>query len=390
MIGPLCAELEDNRKGKARDVLFCPVCDESQLRDFIATLKKLEGHKDLDCFFLYRKGMRINLKSGIFDSLSALHAEESFPLGSSGAFFAGTYALFHEGYDVIVIADTDAVPSSKNILRVLLQKARELRKVVVPFNNPKENTAPAKTYVINQWGAFPRSVFEKVGFYTPYMWRGGEDYDFMLRLRNADLLLPLSEIRIYHPRAGYTVFHKMTEKKKFYPYIAGLMKAFLFHSERDAFAAVKFLAWYVFYAFFGDVFSDKDIFIALSNCNRFTTEYTFSDFSAKAEIKKIKEKAAFPSSFLDKVFKEPKLLLSLLVYKKARIYTDEINLKMPRIALLAGIIKGSVLLPFRFVQAGLAFMKWKQERKKVVYPVKPENAKEAIETYKRLITEKNL
>lgn len=390
MIGPLCIELEDNRKGKAKEVLFCPVCDEIQLKDFITTLKKLEGHNDIDCFFLYRKGMRIDPESGVFDGLSVLHAEERFPLGSSGAFFAGTYTLFHEGYDVIVIADTDAVPASKNLLHILLQKARALRKVVVPFNNPKENIAPAKTYVINQWGAFPRSAFAKAGFYTPYMWRGGEDYDLMLRLRNVGLLLPLNETFIYHPRPGYTIFHKMAEKKKFYPYAAGLMKVFLFHSGHDLGTAAKFLVWFVFYAFFGDVFSDKDIFMMLSNCNRFTTEYNFSNFSVKTEIKKVKERAAFPSSFIDKISKEPKILLSLLLTKKAEVYTDEIHLKISRIELLTGIIKGVSLLPYRFAQACLALMGWKQERKKVVYPVKPENAKEAIEVYKRLITEKNL
>lgn len=390
MIVPLCTVVYDARKNKARGALFCPVCDEDQLKEFIETIKHLEGYNDIDYFFLYKKGLPINPKSELFKGLSAIHAEENIPLGSSGVFFVGPYALFQENYDVIVIADTDAIPSSKRMLRILLHKAAEVQKVVAPLNNPKENAARAKTYVINQWGCFPRFVFEKVGFYTPYMWRGGEDYDFMLRLKEADLLLPLKEIFVYHPRAGYTIFHKMLEKKKFYPYVAGLMKAFLFHSERNPSAALKFAAWYVFYAFFGDVFSDKDMFMALSRCNRFVIEYPFADLTFKVGIEKIKEKAVFPSSFLDKITKEARLLFSLFISKKARIYTDEITLKIPRVELLVGIVKGLVLLPFRLIQALLALMQWKEERKKVVYPVDTKNAEEAIRIYERLIKEKKL
>ncbi len=387
---PLCTVLFDARKEKASAVLFCPVADEEQLKGFVTIVKQLEDYKKVDYLFLYRKGFMIKHKSGLFNGLSAIHAVENLPLGSSGAFFIGTYALFREGYEVILIADTDAMPGSKRILPILLQKALQLHKVIAPFNTPKENTAPTKTYVINHWGAFPRSVFEKAGFYTPYMWCGGEDYDLMSRLNKTGLLLPLTDVFIYHPRAGYTIFHKMVEKKKFYPYVAGLMKVFLFHSERDIFAALKFFTWFVFYAFFGDVFSDRDIFMMLSKCNKFTTEYDFADSIARVEIKRIKERAAFPSSFFGKILKEPKLLFSLLFFKEAGIYTDKIRLKISRVELFAGIIKALFLVPFRFAQAILAFIKWKKERKKVVYPINVKNAKEAIEIYKRLVTEKKL
>ncbi|MEM2954834.1 MAG: hypothetical protein QW625_02705 [Candidatus Nanoarchaeia archaeon] len=390
MIVPLCTVRENNRKGKADEVLFCPVSDEHQLKEFITTIRKLEGYGTIDYLFLYKKGFPINPKSELFDGLSAIHAEENIPLGSSGVFFVGSYALFQEGYKVIVIADIDAIPSSKKILSILLRRAYELQKVAVPLNNPKENIVPAKTYVTNHWGAFHRSVFEKVGFYTPYMWRGGEDYDFMLRLKEAGLLLLLEEIFVYHPRAGYTIFHKMAEKKKFYPYVAGLLKAFLFHSERNLLAGLKFIIWYVFYAFYGDVFSDSDMAMTLSKCNRFTTEYHFTDLTTKIEIKKIKEKAVFPSSFLDKISKEVRLLLSLLLSKRALIYTDEITLKISRAELLFGVVRGLLLLPFRFIQAFFCLMQWSRERKKVIYPVTTKNADEAIAIYEKLIKEKKL
>ncbi len=389
MIVPLCTVLADNRKGKAKEVLFCPVCDESQLKEFIAIIRRLDYYDKIDYFFLYRKGLSISPKSGLFDSLSAVHAEENIPLGSSGVFFVGPYALFQEGYETMVIADTDAIPGSKQMLRILLQKAHELQKVVVPLSNPEENTALGKGYVINQWGAFPCSVFEKAGFYTPYMWRGGEDFEFLIRLKNANLVYLNKNARISHPRAGYTIFHKMTEKKKFYPYVAGLMKAFLFHSGNPL-AALKFITWYAFYSFFSYVFSDNDLLLVLSKCNRFTTEYSFTESMPKIEIRKIKERAALPSSLLDKISKEARLLLSLLIFKKAWIYTDEINLKISRLRLLGGIMKGLLVLPFRFVQAFAALIKWRDERKKVIYPITTKNAKEAIKIYERLVTEKKL
>jgi len=376
-----------NIKKKKDIVIVCPVGDVEELKNFAKYLKNSGISKLADVVFVYKKG----LDFVPLEDISALHIKEKIPLGTAGAFFAAAYAGYSLGYKIIAVTDIDAFIDSKESFSECVKLAKKENKVVFPLCTSQEDSNPQKTvsYGVNGFAFYPRSVFEKAGFYTPYMWRGGEDYDFMSRLNKTGLLLPLTDIFIYHPRAGYTVFHKMAEKKKFYPYVAGLMKVFLFHSERSVFALLKFFTWFMFYAFFGDVFSDKDLLVMLSKCNQFTTEYNFTDQISKVEIKRVKERAAFPSSFFDKVLKEPKLLISLLFFKEARIYTDEIKLKISRVELFAGIIKALFLAPFRFVQAILAFIKWKKERRKVVYPVNVKNANEAIKIFADIVN-KNL
>ena len=381
--------IADNRRKKAEVALFCPVGDKNQLIEFLKVIRKLDYHDKIDCLFIYPRNFEIDPEDSIFDGLSIIHMEETLPIGTSGAFFCGSYFLYLENYNFIIIADIDAFPGSNDFLFFLLKEAKEKSMVILPICKLNESTEEFISS-ISHWGIFPHFVFEKVGFYTPYMWRGAEDYDLMIRLNKNNLLDVNTDLFFYHPKTGYTIFHKMAEKKKFYPYVTGLMKVFLFHSERDIFAVLKFFAWFMFYAFFGDAFSDRDIFMMLSKCNKFTTEYNFTDPISKVEIKRIKETAAFQSSFFDKILKEPKLLISLLIFKKAHVYTDEIQLNITQTELLLGIAKAFFLVPFRFIQSIYTFMKWKDERKKVVYPVTIHNIEEAIKIYKRFLTEKKL
>ena len=384
MIIPLCKEIADNRKGKAKEVIFCPVGDKEQLKDFITNISKLDGYKDIDYFFLYKKGMQINPKSKMFNGLSVIHAEEDLQIGTSGAFFVGSYALFNEGYEVIVISDIDAVSTSKQMLRILLQKARELQKVVAPLSKAKDEINESQCYNTNQWGAFPRSVFETLGFYTPYTWRGGEDFDLKIRLEKAGLISISKDIFIYHQHSGYTIFHKIVEKKKFYPYVAGLMKAFLLQSQHDIKAAIKFLVWYLFYAFFADAFSDNDLVKTLKKSSDFLAFHPTNQ-KKEIEIKKVRNKGVYLHSSSLRFLLTPAILTSLLLSKKALVYTDEIILQTSRINLLLGLIKATILIPWRILQAFSSLFSGIKTGKKLIYPVKPENAKEAIEIYKKMI-----
>lgn len=165
------------------------------------------------------------------------------------------------------------------------------------------------------------------------------------------------------------------------------MKVFLFHSEFSFKSTLKFIVWYVFFAFFGDVFSDRDMVMTLTKCNCFIFNYSFTNPSNNIEIRRVREKAVFPSSLFNKISKDFLILFSLLITKKANIYTDEIILKMSRIELLFGIVKALLLLPLRFFQAQKALLDWKKERKKVIYPITLKNIKKAIKIYEKLIKE---
>ncbi|MEM3362646.1 MAG: NAD(P)-dependent oxidoreductase [Candidatus Bilamarchaeaceae archaeon] len=95
MIVPLCKIVADKRKNNAQIALFCPVVEMLlQLKEFITTMRQLDGYNKIHYFFLYRKGLSIDPYAELFKDLSAVHAKEEFSLGTSGAFFIGSYALF--------------------------------------------------------------------------------------------------------------------------------------------------------------------------------------------------------------------------------------------------------------------------------------------------------
>ena len=51
-------------------------------------------------------------------------------------------------------------------------------------------------FCVNQYGVFPRAIFEKVGFATPYFYRGAEDYELMFRLQEHGLLSVNKDARV--------------------------------------------------------------------------------------------------------------------------------------------------------------------------------------------------
>jgi len=382
--------IADNRRKKAEVALFCPVGDKNQLIEFLKVVRKLDYHDKIDYLFIYPRNFGIDPEDSIFDGLSIIHIEETLPVGTSGAFFCGSYFLYQEGYIFIIISDIDAVPNSKNMLTVLLAKAKGKDKVIIPSSySSSDRNYQREMANINQWSIIPRAIFEKVGFYTPYFWRGGEDFEFLERLKKTNLVSVQRDIFIYHPHAGFTIFHKMNEKRKFYPYVAGLMKAYLFLSLHNFYYNLIFLLWYLFYSFFADTFSDEELKETIRKVPSFSLFVPKKNGENIFEIKKISKKAAYPSSWTLRFFHIVIMVLSLLLTKKARIYTDEIILKIPRWKLLFGLIKATILIPWNSILALIALKKGREKARQFIYPVKPNNAKEAIKIFADMIN-KNL
>ncbi|MEM4359086.1 MAG: hypothetical protein QXT45_00980 [Candidatus Bilamarchaeaceae archaeon] len=163
--------------------------------------------------------------------------------------------------------------------------AKKENKVVFLVCTAPEDANPEKavSYNVNGFTFYPRKVFETVGFHTLYSWRGGEDFEFLARLIDANLVYINHNGSISHPRAGYTVFHKMAEKKKFYPYIEGVTKALLLRGN-SPFHYFKFVLRYLFYSFFADIFSDQELLKTLEKTPYFQLYYPAGVNEEKFEI----------------------------------------------------------------------------------------------------------
>jgi len=370
---------------KKRDVVIvCPVGDVDELKNFTDCMKNSGISKMANLIFIYKKGLDFVQ----LEDIDALHIKEKIPLGTSGAFFAAAYLGYLLDYDIIVVSDINAFIDSKESFKKCVELAKKENKVVFPVGASDEDIDPDQvaSYNVNGFAFYPRSVLENIGFHTPYFWRGGEDFEFLERLKENGVVLLNKNAYVHHRRAGFSIFHKMNEKRKFYPYIAGLMKAHLFLSLNNFSYNLIFLLWYLFYSFFANAFDDEKLQQTLKKTPDFSL-FVPAKKNEKPifEIRKISKKAFYPSSWALRFLYMIIMIPSLLLTKKARMYTDEIILKIPRWKLMLGLIKATILMPFNFILALIALKKGREKARQFIYPVKPENAKEAIKIFANLI-----
>ena len=370
--------------------LFSPVGDLGQMEMFVEQMRKLgiDKDKNIDFLFICKQGLECPDVG-----LSALYVEELCPIGTSGCFFEGQKVLHGLGYEIIIATDLDAELDSKTTLDEMVKIARETRKAVFPLSIFEENTSKQLAYNVNDWAVFPRNIFDEVGFSTPYMWRGGEEYELLSRLRHAgQKYVVYTDGGYRHPFAGFSIYHKLAEKNKYYPYIAGILRAILFVSEYDRKSSLKFLLWFVFYSFFADLLGDRILKKALAESGRFTT-LQGTDYSTERDwfkISKIKKQGSFSNLSPLRVAYLPLSLARLALFGSFDIYTDRVALLRPRWEFAFGVAKASVLSPIRLFQGIQKAAEWKKERKKIVFPVMPGNAMEAEAAHKTLVTSRKI
>jgi len=243
----------DMRKKPYRKIIiFSPVGDMSQLDGFAKHVKELGIGKKADFLFIYRQGLAYKDYG-----LSAIHIAEKMPIGTSGCFFSGQAMSYQLGYEIVVVADLDAFLDSGKSFDGMISQATETSKGAVPLSRSPREQKPANGYfVVNQWGVFPRSVFEKAGFEIPYTRRGGEDWEFSNRLKH------YGQVKIYrggfvtHEKVGMGIAEKLKNPKKYYPYLKGLMLAFSVAWQYDILSYLRFLAWFGYYNTFAIMHGD--------------------------------------------------------------------------------------------------------------------------------------
>jgi hypothetical protein len=360
---------EDCRKGRRSIAIFSPVGDERQLDEFVGHVQKLGLDAKADFIFIIRPGLMPG-KTG----LSELRCREKVRLGTSGCFFAGQALSYRLGYETIVVADLDAFLDSGRTFDSMVRISGKRQCAFMPLSQSEGELPPGKVYgVPNQWGVFPREVFEKAGFAMPYTLRGGEDYEYAMRLTGRGLLRLFKGGSVSHPRAGFTIYHKMADGKKFYPYVTGLMRAMLFSAEYSKKGYVFFMAWHAYYSFFADALCDRALAAAVQNAHRLRGFASAPSRQPAFSIRKVREKAAIPPAGTYRVVFIPLSLARLLLLGRLDFATDEIVMECPKAALLFGLAKATMLLPLRLAQGALGALGWKRERESFPFPPMPSN-----------------
>ena len=374
---PLFSRIEDGRSGKHSTALLVPAGDKEMLRSFVKILKK-QTFKDFDILFIYPQGAEFYSDK----SLSIISAEEKIPLGTSGCFFAGQSLLYQEGYEIIVVADLDAIPSSPELLSVLVKDALEHKCVSIPLSKAPDKELSADYYTINQYGAFHRSVFEKAGFATPYFWRGAEDWDLTERMKRLGLVRVVREVRVIHPFSGYTVFHKMENRSKFYPYLSSLMKSYLLLGGIGN--LFRYFAWYSFYRFFSIVFSDAELKQTLSSSASFVIPEKIPP--GPVSTKKTGDSAEIKRGYASRLLDSLAALLGLAFKGEAQLHNELVSVQPSfRPRLLPNMLLAFLLSALYPLEAFLLLLRWPAERRKVLYPIYPKDAGEAAQIYSVLL-----
>jgi hypothetical protein len=380
----IISSFQSNIKNKKDVIIVSPVGDIKDVKNFEKYLKKEGIDKLADLLFVYRYNLDF-----ISHKTNSICVKEKFPLGTSGAFFLAACLGYLFNYKVIVVSDINAYIDSKKSFIECLNLALKEKKVVFPIGSASEDISSKNisSYNVNGFAFYPREIFNITGFHTPYFFRGGEDFEFLERIKKVNLLEVKNNVYVYHQRSGYSIFHKLISKRKFYPYIAGLMKAHVFLSSNYFKYNLIFLIWHSYYSFFADVFSDSDLKKTINTVKDFSLFVPKQNSNEWFEIKQIHKKANYPKSWLERFLITLKMILSLILTKKAVIYTDEVILKKSRINFISGLLKASLFILFNFIKALFDLFEAKKNAKKFSYPIKPENAPEAIKIYLQLIKE---
>lgn len=367
----LFSEVRMPESRRQRVAVMAPVGTREEAANFLRIISRQKFRK-FDVLLIYPNGCEpANTKRR-----GVILAFERLQLGTSGCFFAGQALLYSLGYKVIVAADADAAPSSQRLVGSLVRMAEKGGGIAVvrsalPGREPEDDY-----FVINQYGAYHRRAIQKAGFLTPYMRRGAEDYDMASRAKRLGLLGICNEGFVRHPRAGWTIYHRMANGKKFYPYVNGLLRAFLFRGER-----AKYFAWYCYYRYFAAAFGEQALTSAIALSPRMAI---MKNCEGSGKVK-AEGGSEGESSRASKALRSLIAIIPLALFGKANVLGGAVSYSGSRANLFCRALLAVPCLLFFAGEALSGILSWEKERGKVIYPVYPKGAKEAGEIYARML-----
>jgi len=390
ILGKLLTSVDDRRHDRSNKsaIVFAPVGDLVQFEGFCSHIRKLglDKEKEVDFLFICRTGIKMPEQG-----FSAIYAYEKIPIGTSGAFFAGQAYGYLLGYETIIVADCDAFLDSKKTFDAMLAMSRREGKAVsAPTFADESQTVPNATNP-NGWGFMPRQVFEKAGFSIPYTWKGGDDFEIAFRFGRAGLRAWYNEGKVFHPMSGYTIYHRIVHKKKYYPYACGIFKALLFIADYDKPSYLKYALWYAFNYFFATLLDEAGLKKIVQSSGRMTV-YDKPDMAPNPNIaiEKGSMGREYSTAGHERYFFVPKSVLLLLVFGRCSVHDEAIVLRMPRVIFALRLLLACLLLPVALAGGLASIIRWQGERRKVIFPIKPNDLDAAEGIFARLAENKSL
>lgn len=195
-LGELVKDIQDGRKGKrAKTAIIIPSFRRPDLLSQHATLLRKQSMADFDIISVYgTDDGYIQPPPGI----GMVHIRRKIDIGSAGAFYIGELYALNEGYEILVIADDDCLPTSDSLLQEL-DRALE----GTGGSSPWVRFTPDRWRsegVISMYRAYRREVFEKVGLTFLPFYTSAEDLDLMWRIKRGGIRTAQTDELVTHPK----------------------------------------------------------------------------------------------------------------------------------------------------------------------------------------------
>jgi GT2 family glycosyltransferase len=193
--------------GKTSVALIVPVHNqESLLLKFLDSIKRQTVLPDVIVVDNGSDRPLVTTLGGREEVAVVLRLRRNF--GSSGGFYAGMYYAMKKKYDIVVLADVDAIPLSPDLFqREIDALETNVADYVLPVNPLFEACGLVRFY--EKTGLAPAhflavtvGLLRKAGLYDPCLYFGLDDFDLCLRLRKHGRFRVMHGSYYIHPLQG--------------------------------------------------------------------------------------------------------------------------------------------------------------------------------------------
>jgi hypothetical protein len=344
-------------------VIFCPVGDAEQFKGFVRMMHKLGISMDEKIDFLFVSPPSLNL-APMDKTLSAIYYKENIvKLGTSGAFFAGQVMAHKLGYKTIVVADIDVEMDDPKVLYDCIAISKRDKKIVMPQCRARTTSDDTVSSSVWGFGVFPREKIIERGFCSGFLWKGGEDYDYNLSC--AKDKIEYKNGFIYHPRTANVFYTKAEYPKKYYPYLASLMRVFLLRGMYS-----HYLVWHSYNQFLATLFDDKQLAKVMSRTSDLTElNQDIVNNNTNFRITKVNEQGVTETK-MGMLLSMVQSIDNFIMAKPFFSYIYRIEYLGNRGKLILNLLKAIVYTPIELIKGCLNILRWHiWNKNKIVYPI---------------------
>ncbi len=198
-IDELVSERKDCRRRKAETAVVITALQSNEMLNNQLQRLSEQSLQDFDIIAVYGKEDEFLGET----PASILHIKEKKETGSSGAFYLGEKIALEEGYQKVILADSDCMPASGDLIEKLVNAVENGADVAMPhaLYIPSARAYPGD--VIHHYGCIRRNVLEKAGLTFLPLYFGGEDYELTKRISSLGFKTEWVEATVTHPNVRH-------------------------------------------------------------------------------------------------------------------------------------------------------------------------------------------